>query len=275
VSENPKQNVAALYSRVAAIYVDQGPPHFTYAGRRLVEVAAVGPGDSVLDVATGRGAVLLPAAERVGPSGRAVGIDIAVNMVERTRSALAEAGLTQASVQLMDGEQLQFASLAFTHVLCSFAVFFFADVPRVLGEFRRVLRGGGMVGFAFQRGRDPRWFWYEELLRGYGMLDNLPPLPGDGSIRREGALVASLQAEGFEEVHEQTEDVELFYRDAEAWWASLWTHGSRQPLEQLTPQISRRLHEECLRQAERLLTADGLPERHRLVFVTARAPRSP
>src|SRR6266496_539280 len=66
-----KQNMAELYSRVAPSYAERGPPRFAYAGRRLVELAGVGSADAVLDLGTGRGATLLPAAERVGPMGRA------------------------------------------------------------------------------------------------------------------------------------------------------------------------------------------------------------
>jgi len=268
--DDPKGNVAAFYSHVAATYLEQGPPRFPYAGRRLVEVVGVGRGDSVLDVATGRGAALVPAAERVGPRGRAVGIDLAPGMVDHTRAALAESGLGQASVQLMDAERLLFPDKSFTHVLCSFAVFFFADLERVLAEIWRVSRDGGVVGFAFQRGIDPRWSWYEELLRAYGALDYLPPWPADGGIRRDGALVAALEAAGFDQAREQIEDVELMYRDAETWWTSLWTHGSRLALEQLAPELSDRLRGECLQRAGSLVNADGLPEQHRFVFVTAR-----
>ena len=50
-------------------------------GERLVELAGVGPGDAVLDVACGRGAVLVPAATRVGPVGRVVGVDLSPVMV--------------------------------------------------------------------------------------------------------------------------------------------------------------------------------------------------
>src|SRR5216683_6178943 len=60
VEADAKQRVAELYSRVAASFAG-GAPRFAFAGRRLVEVGRVGQGDAVLDVATGRGAVLLPA----------------------------------------------------------------------------------------------------------------------------------------------------------------------------------------------------------------------
>jgi len=59
-----KEQVADLYTRTAAAYGQVGPPFFQHVGRRLVELAAVPSGTRVLDVATGRGAVLFAAAER-------------------------------------------------------------------------------------------------------------------------------------------------------------------------------------------------------------------
>src|SRR5258708_836697 len=267
-----KRRMAALYSRVAPTDVEQGAPRFAHAGQRLVELAGVGPGDCVLDVASGRGAVLLPAAERVGPTGRVVGIDLAEGMVERTRAAIAEQRLEWAAVQLMDAERLQFADQSFSHVMCSFAVFFFPDLPNVLAEMLRVLRPGGVIGFAFERGADPRWAWYEELLQSHGALDDLPAMPGNGAIRREGALLAALASAGFQRAQEQVADVDLAYPDVETWWASLWTHGTRGPLERLAPDRLARLKAACFEQAHALSGPHGLPELHRFVFVTARRP---
>src|SRR5438067_13932721 len=71
-----QQELAALYSRVAPIYAEQGPPFFEHAGRRLVELAQVRPGDVVLDVATGRDAVLIPAARRAGRTGQVAGSEL-------------------------------------------------------------------------------------------------------------------------------------------------------------------------------------------------------
>src|SRR5688500_2176491 len=82
-------------------------------GRRLVEGVGVSAGDAVLDVATGRGAVLFPAAERVGPGGSVVGIDLAVGMVERTRAEIERRGVANASVRQMDAERLDFADGSF------------------------------------------------------------------------------------------------------------------------------------------------------------------
>jgi ubiquinone/menaquinone biosynthesis C-methylase UbiE len=75
---------AGVFGRGARDYDRVGTPIFGRLGRRLVELAAVQAGDHVLDVATGRGAVLLAAAELVGERGRVIGVDLAEEMVALT-----------------------------------------------------------------------------------------------------------------------------------------------------------------------------------------------
>ena len=186
-----KRLVAALYTQVASDYAELGPPLFAHAGRRLVEIAGVAPADRVLDVATGRGAVLFPAAERIGPTGQVIGIDLAEGMVAQTVGAIEKCGLSNPAVRQMDAEALGFAPASFDRVLCSFAVFFFPDLSRALSEMLRVLRPGGRIGFAFSRDTDPRWHWYEARLRELGAFDALPAPPGRMGIRREGELTAA------------------------------------------------------------------------------------
>jgi ubiquinone/menaquinone biosynthesis C-methylase UbiE len=74
----PMENdVAGLYSRVASRYGSTGPAVFAHFGQRLVNLAALAPGEHVLDVGVGRGAILFPAAARVGTRGQVTGIDVA------------------------------------------------------------------------------------------------------------------------------------------------------------------------------------------------------
>ena len=60
--------------------------------RRVAQLVLLGPGGRVLDVGCGAGGALLPAARRVGPTGEAVGIDLAPGMVERARAAAERRG---------------------------------------------------------------------------------------------------------------------------------------------------------------------------------------
>ena len=65
--EPAKLMLAGVFNRAAAIYGQVGPGYFGYFGKLLVEQAVLAPGMHVLDVGTGRGAVLFPAAQAVGP----------------------------------------------------------------------------------------------------------------------------------------------------------------------------------------------------------------
>src|SRR5579872_2966640 len=80
----PKTNIAGLYNRVAHLYGQVGPNAFADAGRRLVEHIGIAEGAKVLDAGVGRGANLFPAAEKAGPRGQVIGIDLAENMVRET-----------------------------------------------------------------------------------------------------------------------------------------------------------------------------------------------
>ena len=78
-----QQQAAAVWTRAASSYSHTGPPFFQYFGKELVNFAQVPPGARVLDVATGRGAVLFPAAEKVGQEGEVIGIDYSSSFLNR------------------------------------------------------------------------------------------------------------------------------------------------------------------------------------------------
>lgn len=139
-----KAQTRAIFNRLAADYDIAGPGCFAWFGRRLVEAAGIGPGDAILDVGTGRGAVLVPAAERVGPGGSVTGIDLSEEMVRIAGAEAARFG-EYVRVRLMDAEHLEFPDASFDTVLCGFGVMFFPTLDRALAEFHRVLKPGGTL----------------------------------------------------------------------------------------------------------------------------------
>ncbi len=129
-----KQLLAGLYGRAAPTYEQIGVPFFAALGRRLVELSQLGTGSMVLDVGVGRGAVLLPAAQQVGPAGQVIGIDIAEGMLQATATDIQLRHLTSAHVAQMDAEELALAVERFDRVLCAFAVFFLPHLDKALSE---------------------------------------------------------------------------------------------------------------------------------------------
>jgi ubiquinone/menaquinone biosynthesis C-methylase UbiE len=120
-----KEGLARLFDQVASTYDHVGPRFFSHFGRRLVEVTQIPTGAVVLDVATGRGAILFPAAEQVGPQGHAVGIDLSARMVRETVAEIKSCGLKNIEVFQMDAEYLTFPGASFDVVLCGLSLFFF------------------------------------------------------------------------------------------------------------------------------------------------------
>lgn len=128
----------SVYDRAAASYERVGPPFFSYFGRRIVDMVGVPEASRVLDVACGAGAVLLAAAERIGPRGVVVGVDRASAMVDRARSEIRHRGVSNAFVTYMDALALAFPENVFDAVLCGFALNGLPTPDLALREFSRV-----------------------------------------------------------------------------------------------------------------------------------------
>jgi ubiquinone/menaquinone biosynthesis C-methylase UbiE len=111
---------------------------------QLIELAEVGPGMHVLDVACGTGVVTRLAAERVGSDGRVVGLDINAAMLSVARQ-FAPVG---ASVEWLEASALEMPlpDASFDIVLCQHGLQQFPDRPAALREMRRLLVPGGRLG---------------------------------------------------------------------------------------------------------------------------------
>src|SRR4051794_4135862 len=96
------KEVVALWERAAATYETE-VPYFTLMSEAVVGHADLQPGEAVLDVACGKGAAVVPAAKAVGDGGRVLAVDIVDQMVDATRQTIADAGLTNAEAEVMDG----------------------------------------------------------------------------------------------------------------------------------------------------------------------------
>ncbi|MFN3326395.1 MAG: class I SAM-dependent methyltransferase [Bryobacteraceae bacterium] len=113
------------------------------AQSKLLEMAALVPGERVLDVACGAGLVTFRAAELVCPSGAAVGTDISEKMVETARAEAARRGLNHVSFDRADEENLQLPENAFDAALCALGLMYVPEPATALGQMLGVLRPGG------------------------------------------------------------------------------------------------------------------------------------
>lgn len=115
---------------------------------RLVELAAVAPGHTVLDVATGLGEPAITAARRVGPHGRVIATDCAPAMLREAAGRAESAGLSNIAFREMDAETPNLENIAFDSVLCRWGFMFVPDLDGSLRRLLALLRPGGRLATA-------------------------------------------------------------------------------------------------------------------------------
>jgi len=115
---------------------------------RLVEIADPAWDSSVIDIGCGPGTASLPAARRVGPGGRVLGVDLAAPMVAWAERSAAAQGLTQAQFMVGDAEDLgEVPDGSFARAISNFGVIFAPRPERMVSEAARVLAPGGTFTF--------------------------------------------------------------------------------------------------------------------------------
>ena len=109
-------------------------------------VADLHEGERVLDLGSGGGIDVLLSAKRVGPTGRAIGLDMTDEMLELAQRNAAEAGAT--NVEFIRGhiEAIALPAESVDVVISNCVVNLAADKPAVFREIARVLRPGGRIG---------------------------------------------------------------------------------------------------------------------------------
>jgi arsenite methyltransferase len=130
-----------------SLYADSGEDEAALSGSLgcgvPTAVAELAAGETVLDLGSGAGADVLISARRVGPGGRAVGLDMTEQMLDLARRNAAEAGLD--NVEFLKGfiEEIPLPDASVDVVISNCVLNLSGDKPRVIREAARVLRPGG------------------------------------------------------------------------------------------------------------------------------------
>jgi len=209
---------------MAGVYVD-----LSRQAGRLLDLAGVTAGESVLDVGCGPGTATVLAAAQAGREAMVVGVDLAPGMLARARAATANE--TNIALAAMDARLLAFGDATFDVVVAN-SVLQFTGAGS-LAEWQRVVRHGGRVACSLPHG-PAMWF---ELCRRHVHRTG-EPFRSTMQARLDAALdppdAERARARwGFSYVDAVAEPLVRRHESAEAAWASEYQHGARVFLEEL------------------------------------------
>ncbi|HSV45969.1 MAG TPA: methyltransferase domain-containing protein [Ramlibacter sp.] len=206
-AEKFRQTTRAQWETAAPAWDRWGPLLSQWLGAAtdaMLDMAGVGPGARVLDVAAGAGEQTLAAARRAGPRGFVLATDISPAILAYARAAAERAGLPQIETRELDGERHDLLEQAsFDAAISRVGLIYFPDQQRALAGIRHALRPGGRFAAVVYSTADRNPFFSIPvgIIRRRAQLP--PPLPGQPgpfSLGGEGVLARTLEQAGFRDV---------------------------------------------------------------------------
>ena len=205
-----KETTREQWQEAAGAWHRWGPTLEEWLGEAtetMLDMAGVGPGSRVLDVAAGAGGQTIAAARRAGPGGYVLATDISSNILEFAAESAREAGLTNVETLVMDGEGLEeLDEGSFDAVISRVGLIYFPDQQKALGGMRRTLRPGGKIAaVVYSTPENNKFFSIPiSIIRRRAQLP--PPLPGQPgpfSLGTPGVLEEAFESAGLIDAHSQ------------------------------------------------------------------------
>ena len=177
---------------------------------RMLDLAQIGPGSHVVDVAAGAGEQTLTAAHRAGPGGRVLATDISPGILRYARKAVDAAGLTNVETLELDGEQHDTLDAAtFDAAISRVGLIYFPDQQRALRGLHRCLKPGGRVSVVVYSTPQKNGFFSVPvgIIRKRAQLPApFPGQPGPFSLGADGVLAQVLESAGFRDAKVEAVD---------------------------------------------------------------------
>ena len=265
-----KLKAAATYNAAADHFDDEPLGFWARIGRRTIERLALPPGAAVLDVGCGTGASALPAAERVGPRGRVIGVDLAERLLATARQKAERHRLVNIEFKSGDMERLGYPDDRFDAVVSVFSIFFVTDMVGQVRELWRMVRPGGSLAITtwgprmFEPGTTHWWNAVRKL-----RPDLVPEVSPWSRITEPEAVRQLLREAGISAADVVAEPGRQILRSPDDWWTIVLGSGFRWTVDQLGPEAAEQVRSANLAELRRA-RVDAIETN--AIFATARKP---
>jgi SAM-dependent methyltransferase len=209
--ENPWDSASQSFLKCSTLY----EPYEEPVNARLIELAEINTGHTVVDVATGIGDPALSVARRVGPAGRVIATDQSAAMLAIAEMRARDRGLTNIEFRLLDANDFDFPEGTIDAIVCRWGLMFLSDLTDALGRMRRSLKAGRRLAAATWADADkvPIISVRRTVMRAF----DLPKGPLDPfRLSSPEALTAAATLAGFEDVAVTRAVVPYEYPSADA-----------------------------------------------------------
>ena len=163
----------------------------------LLDLAAVGPGTHVIDIAAGSGGQSIAAARR---GATVLATDISENILREAEAAAREAGVGTIATRVLDGESLEVEPGTFDAAISRLGLMYMPDKPRSLAQAKEALRDGGRYGALVFAEADANGFFSVPISIIRRRAELPPPAPGLPGPFSAANLGEQLEAAGFSDV---------------------------------------------------------------------------
>lgn len=192
---------------------------------RMLELARISAGHSVLDIASGTGEPAISAAQLVGAGGRVTGTDLIDDMLVFAREKAAKANLNNIEFHCIDGEELEFAESTFDAVTMRWGLMFMPEPEACLKRVHPLLKEGGRIVTACWAApaRNPFVMVAMQVLRKYMEPPKPPPdAPGIFSFADPDRLCGVLESSGFGNIEIEEMEIDVMeIEDGAAYWSAI------------------------------------------------------
>lgn len=206
-----------VWDRMADVYRREIDTRFGPVIEQVLKLADLRPGETVLDLGTGTGAVAILAATQVGTTGRVKAVDISPEMLTRARERVQNLQLTNIDLAEGRAEAIPAVDGSVDAVLASLSVMYVIDRAAAAKEIARVLRPGGRFVAAVWGGPSET-----DIVRFQQTAGSFAPTPpvqgvGPGALADPSEFLSQLQAAGLDAKCEKVITTFEFANFQDAW----------------------------------------------------------